>query len=48
MFCYAQIFESILLSTAGSSLAGLPGVGGRSVDVGGSVEGHYDVLLANE
>lgn len=48
MFCYAQIFESILLSTAGSRLAGLAGVGGRSVDVGGTVEGHYDVLLANE
>lgn len=48
MFCYAQIFESILLSTAGNRLAGLAGVGGRSVDVGGTVEGHYDVLLPNE
>lgn len=38
MFCYAQIFESILLSTALLALWMCVALW----------EGHYDVLLANE
>lgn len=47
MFCYAQIFESILLSTAWWVAVG----GGRWLALWMCValwEGHYDVLLANE